>query len=68
MIEIRCKLCRRLAMKVSPDTTGTINTKCQRCGRTFEVTLPLKSTNDEGSPPVAQTAAVVHYGQLAAQH
>lgn len=44
MLEIRCKVCKRLAFKASEDATGVFETRCQRacCGRIFTVTLPLK--------------------------
>lgn len=42
MIQIRCKVCKRLAMEVSEDAICTIRTRCQRssCKRLFTVTLP----------------------------
>ena len=41
MVEIRCKVCNRLAFKASEDAKGAFETLCNKCGRMFTVTLPL---------------------------
>lgn len=55
-IEIRCKACHKLAMKVSADATGTIMTRCKKntCGKWITVTLPLRKGNvGSGGPAPA---------------
>jgi hypothetical protein len=64
MIEVRCKVCKRLAFKASDDAKGVFETRCQRssCGRIFMVTLPFKKRikeenklNDEANKSSTQT-------------
>jgi phage FluMu protein Com len=40
--EIRCKKCRRLLFKVSPDTRGTIQAHCKKCNNVVTFTLPFQ--------------------------
>lgn len=46
-IELRCKRCRKLLVKVSPDTKGTLLPFCLKCGKEITFVLPFqdKATN-----------------------
>jgi hypothetical protein len=43
VIDIRCKVCNRLAFKACEDAIGVFETRCNKCGRKFTVALPLKT-------------------------
>jgi phage FluMu protein Com len=64
MVEIRCKVCKRMAFKASEDATGLLETRCNRCGRTFTVILPLKNAGgakdvDVSMPRVASNSSIL---------
>jgi phage FluMu protein Com len=40
-IELRCKRCRRLLLKASPDTKGTIEAFCKKCDNRIIFVLPF---------------------------
>ena len=54
--EIRCKKCQRLLFKASPDTQGTIQLPCKKCGNLATFTLPFQQ---EPQPRVK----VIHEGR-----
>jgi hypothetical protein len=58
VIQIRCKVCKRLAFEASEDATGVFKTRCQRssCGRLFTVTLPIVK-KDAGEAAQVQQAS-----------
>jgi hypothetical protein len=41
-IELRCKRCRKLLLKVSPDTKGTVLPFCAKCGKEITFVLPFQ--------------------------
>lgn len=43
MNELRCKACRHLLLKISPEASGYLEVKCVRhkCGKINKIKLPL---------------------------
>jgi phage FluMu protein Com len=48
-IDVRCKMCRRLLIRVTADTSGVVQVHCKKCRMTRTIKLPLTPRAEETS-------------------